>query len=281
MADIELIEQLRTHLPRLLREHPEVRHELWGIMLEAFPSRQEFMAVLEELRAFREDSNRRFEAMDRRFEELRIEMIQRFEAVDRRFEAVDRRFEAIDRRFEAIDRRFEAVDRRFEAVDRRFEAVLETLREHTQQLRDQTQQLRDHSLHLSSLGGRVGHGLESLIKAVVEEFAGQTFPFAERLVLWDETGEVFGVPKAEVEFDLYVHNGKDYLVEVKSHLKTSDVLSFYRKVQFAQGKMGRSFIPLIIALSMDPKAEPQMQELGIHYRIGAGGVVADSRHTLA
>jgi hypothetical protein len=28
---------------------------------------------------------------------------------------------------------------------------------------------------------------------------------------------------------------------------------------------------------MDPKAELQMRELGIRYRIGAGGVVADSR----
>jgi hypothetical protein len=39
MADAEFIEQLRQNLPRLLREHPEVRHEIWGIMLEAFPSR--------------------------------------------------------------------------------------------------------------------------------------------------------------------------------------------------------------------------------------------------
>ncbi len=242
MADMELIEQLRTDLPKLLRDHPEVRHELWGMMLEVFPSRQEFMTVLEELHALREDSSRRFE-------ELRADMNQRFEA----------------------------MDRRFEAVDRRFEAILETLREHTQQLREQAQQLRDLTIHLSSLGGRVGYGLESLVKSVVEEFAGPTFPSAERLVLWDEAGEVFGIPKAEVEFDLYVHNGKDYLVEVKSHLKVTDVQSFYRKVKFAEGKMGRSFIPLLIALSMDPKAEPQMQELGIHYRIGAAGVVADSR----
>lgn len=43
MPDAEFIEQLRAHLPRLLREHPEVRYELWGMMLEAFPSRQEFV----------------------------------------------------------------------------------------------------------------------------------------------------------------------------------------------------------------------------------------------
>jgi hypothetical protein len=89
------------------------------MMLEAFPSRQEFMTLLEELRAFREDSNRRFEAMDCHFEELRTDM-----------------------------------NRRFEAVDRRFEAVLDTLRSHDKQMRDM-------NVHLSSLGGRVGHGLET------------------------------------------------------------------------------------------------------------------------
>ncbi len=141
-------ELLTTELPRLLRENPQSRHEIWGLMLEAFPSREEFTSLLEELRAFREDSNRRFEAMDQRFEQqvaelrafredsnrrfeqqaaelqaFREDSNRRFEAVDRRFEAVDRHFEAIDQRFKAVDQRFEAVDRRFEAVDRRFEAV--------------------------------------------------------------------------------------------------------------------------------------------------------------
>jgi hypothetical protein len=250
MAGTELIEQLRHELPRLLREHPEVRHELWGMMLEAFPSRQEFMVLLEELRAFREDSNRRFE-------ELRADM-------NRHFEAVDRRFEAINQRFEAVNRRFEAIDRRFEAVDQRFEALIAELRDHGRRLRELT-------LHVSSLGGRVGHGLEQIIKEIVEEFAGQAFPHAERLVLRDETGEVFGVAGAEVEFDLYAHNGTAYLVEVKSYLKATDVLMFYRKVKFAEGIVGRPLIPLIIALSMHPKAEERLRELEVHYRVGAGG----------
>jgi hypothetical protein len=238
MAETEFIEQLRRDLPTLLREHPEVRHELWGIMLEAFPSRQEFMALLDEMRAMREDTNRRFEElrqdMNRRFEELRQDM----------------------------NHRFEAIDRRFEAVDRRFEAVIEELRDHSRQL-------RDVNIHLSALGGRVGYGLENMVKAVVEEFAGHTFPAAERLLLRDETGEVFGIAGAEVEFDLYVHNGEAYLVEVKSHLKPSDVLSFHQKVQFARKKLGREVIPLILALSMDAKAEESMRSLGIHYRVRA------------
>jgi hypothetical protein len=252
MAETEFIEQLRRDLPTLLREHPEVRHELWGMMLEAFPSRQEFMALLDEMRAMREDTNRRFE-------ELRQDMNRRFEAADRRAEELRQDMAS---RFEAVDRRFEAVDRRFEAVDRRFEAVIEELRNHSRQL-------RDVNIHLSALGGRVGYGLEDMVKAVVEEFAGHTFPVAERLLLRDESGEVFGVAGAEVEFDLYAHNGEAYLVEVKSHLKPSDVLSFHQKAQFAREKLGREVIPLILALSMDAKAEESMRSLGIRYRVRA------------
>ena len=36
---------------------------------------------------------------------------------DRRFEAIDQRFESIDQRFEAIDKRFENIDKRFDRVD--------------------------------------------------------------------------------------------------------------------------------------------------------------------
>jgi hypothetical protein len=281
MADAELIEQLRRVLPQLLREHPEVRYELWGLMLEAFPSRQELLAFLEELRALREESNRRFEglqheiaqrfeAVDQRFETLLREMTQRFEAVDRRFEAVDQRFETLLRemtqRFEAVDHRFEAVDQRFEtslremnqrfeAADRRFEGIFA--------------ELREQRLHLSALGGRVGRGLEFLVKGIVEEFAGESFPLADRLVLIDTEGEVFGVPGAEVEFDLYAHNGRAYLVEVKSHLKTDDVLKFQRKAMFAEAKLGRPLTRLILALSMDSKAEALMQRLGIEYQVRA------------
>jgi hypothetical protein len=293
MADQDLLERLRTELPRLLREHPEVRHELWGLMLEAFPSREEFVELLREIRALRGDMERRFqelradmdrrfqevreemdrrfqevrEEMDRRFQEFRVDMDRRFEEfrvdMDRRFEELrvdmDRRFQELrvdmDRRFEAMDRRFEAMDRRFEAMDRRFDAVIA--------------ELREQRVHLASLGARVGAGLERAIQAVVEEFAGQAFPVADRLVLTDEAGEVFGVPRARIEFDLYAHDGTAYLVEVKAHLKPSDVLAFHKKAEFAARRLDRPVTRLIIALSMERGAAALMQELGIRYRVRA------------
>jgi hypothetical protein len=124
-------------------------------------------------------------------------------------------------------------------------------------------------VHLSALGGRVGRGLEFILKGIVEEFAGESLPLADRLVLVDTEGEVFGVPGAEVEFDLYAHNGRAYLVEVKSHPKTDDVLKFQRKAIFAETKLGRPLTRLIIGLSMDSKAEALMRRLDIEYQVRA------------
>ena len=154
-------------------------------------------------------------------------------------------------------------------MDRRFEAVIAELRRHSEELHRLGREMRELNLHMSSLGSRVGYGLEYIVQEVVEEFAGQRFPFAQRLVLRDEAGEVYGVPGAEVEFDLYAHNGTAYLVEVKSHLKPNDVLMFRRKVQFAEGRLGRQVTPLILALSMESRAEQTLREFGIQYRVRA------------
>ncbi len=80
-------------------------------MLEVFPSRQEFMELLQQMRAFREDTSQRFQ-------ELREDMA------------------------------------------RRFEAIIAELRAHRILLDDLQRQSREMAIALSSLGSRVGYGLE-------------------------------------------------------------------------------------------------------------------------
>ncbi len=101
----------------------------------------------------------------------------------------------------------------------------------------------------------------------MKEFAGKDYPHVAPLVLRDEEGEVFGSPKAQVEFDLYAHSDSvevpAYLVEIKSHLKKEEVLIFHKKVKFAEKELGRSVIPLILALSMKKGAASQLKRLKI------------------
>jgi hypothetical protein len=227
----------------------------------------------------------RFEAMDRRFEAIERTLqlhTERFEAIDRRFEAMDRRFEAVDRRFEALqremDRRFEAVDRRFEALqremDRRFEAVdrrFEALqREMDRRFELQARILQVHGralrrleVGLGSLGRRFGKGFEEAVRTTIEEFAGVGPLRAERLVIRDVAGELYGVPNQEVEFDAFVHDGRRFLVEVKGFAEPEDVLNFVRKVEFARRHLPEPFEAVLLAPYATRQAVALARKLGV------------------
>ncbi|MGB9823350.1 MAG: hypothetical protein ACPLRL_08060, partial [Thermodesulfovibrio sp.] len=59
-------------------------------------------AVRNEMKAYHEATEKRFEAMDKRFEAVRNEMKAYHEATEKRFEAMDKRFEAIDKRIQFL-----------------------------------------------------------------------------------------------------------------------------------------------------------------------------------
>lgn len=245
---------LREELPKLLREDPSFASEVVGILAQTLSPRAELNRILEEIRDLREDFGRRFEAADRRFEAME----RRFEAMDKRFEAIERRFEAMERRFEALQ---EEMDRRFQALqqemDRRFELQARVLADHSRQLRRLT-------VGLGSLGRRFGLGFEEPVRAIVEEFAGLGPLVAERLVLRDEAGEVFGVKGQAVEFDAFVHDSQRFLVEAQGFAEPEDVLNFFRKVEFARKTLKEPFEPVLVAPFAHPRAVELSRQLGIH-----------------
>lgn len=230
----EFKDLIREKLPELLRRRPEFRYEIVGIMAETLATRDELAAMLKKMDEQQAEANRRFEALERRFEES-----------NRRFDAL---LAELRRHREETAQRFEAMDHRFEAVDRRFEAVIADL--------------RDLRLEVSPLSGRLGRGMEEIVRQTVERFSGEKFTEVRRLVLKDEEGELYGVP-AEVEFDLYLGGTVSYVVEVKSHFKTGDVLNFYRKKVFAEARLGGPLKGLLISASIDRSAKKKCQELGL------------------
>jgi len=240
----EFEDLIRQKLPAALREHSAFRFEIMDIMADVFATRDNFERILEEIKEIKEDGNRRFE-----------EITRRFESADRRFDKMDQRFDGVDRRFDKMDQRFDGVDRRFDKMDQRFDGVDQRL---DKMARDQ----REVRLIVSGLGGRVGRGLEEIIKQTVEEFSGQTFKKNERLWLRDEEGELYGSP-ADVEYDLYLEGAVNYIVEVKSHTKLADVFNFNRKYIFAEKRLEKKIKPIIIIVSVTDTAKKKCEELKI------------------
>ncbi|MEM4382648.1 MAG: DUF3782 domain-containing protein [Candidatus Caldarchaeum sp.] len=141
----------------------------------------------------------------------------------------------------------------------RHEAELASLRQETNKLREdmmlgfkrhdeELAKLREDMMrgfelmnrHLDALGARWGIMAESAfregLRGVLERELGLV---VEKWTAYDEDGYVYGYPSA-VYIDVAVRDGKTILVEVKSHVRRSDVNEFRRKVEFYGLKTGKT-----------------------------------------
>ncbi len=101
------------------------------------------------------------------------------------------------------------------------------------------------------------------MRGLVEEFTGLGPLRAERLVLRDDAGEVFGVRGQQVEFDAFLHDGEHILVEVKAFAEREDVLVFRRKVEFAARHLNQPLRAVLVAPFAHPRAVEAARELGV------------------
>lgn len=261
----QFVRWLRVELPRLLREDPAFYAEVVGILVQAIGSRTDVERLLQESKALREQAERSLEAAERRFEATErhfAELLERLRVNDSRFELMERRFEEVFQRFEAVDRRFEEVFQRFEATDRRFEEIFRRFEAMDRRFEANERRLSRIELGFDSLGIQVGRGLESVIPDVIADFSGIEHLEARKLVLTDAAGEVFE-EGGEVEIDAYVHNGRRFLVEVKSYAKPGDASAFAKKARFAERELGITAEKVLIALAAAPGTRERADRLDI------------------
>jgi hypothetical protein len=181
-----------------------------------------------------------------------------------------------------------------------FERTFKILEEHTQILREHSKILEEHSKRLEehsrrleeltkavgelnvtvgelkvavgSLGRRWGRDLErtvlELYRHALEE-KGVEAGKVEKFVYTDVDGRFYR-RGARIEVDVYIHDEKMYLIEVKSHAELEDVEWFYDKARIAEKILGRKAEKLIVvAVNADKEALERARELGIEVVCGA------------
>jgi len=206
-------EEVVKSLPVLLKEHPEFRMEIYDIISDGFVRRSEFYEymkksderferLLQELRAFREDTNRRFEA------------------VDKRFEAVDKRFEEMR---EDMERRFEEVYHRFDKVDTDFKDLKDWV-----------------GIVVGGFQRRAGRNLEDAVAGTLRIALGKEVKpenIMMRRKIMDDEG-LIGPKGRSYEIDLYVTNTESLIFEIKSYAEEEDIERFNDKAELAIKKLG-------------------------------------------
>ncbi|MEM3123686.1 MAG: DUF3782 domain-containing protein [Nitrososphaerota archaeon] len=118
--------------------------------------------------------------------------------------------------------------------------------------------------HLDAIGARWGIMAESAfregLRGVLEKEIGLS---VEKWTSYDEEGVVYGYPSV-VDIDIAIKDGKTILVEVKSHVRRSDVTEFRKKIEFYSLKTGKTPERKLI---ITPYAEDEALEAAKHLDI--------------
>ena len=282
-----LREQILQVLPRLIEEDPAFRQTLLDMLRPYFADRQQtedrFDRMLEELRRMREESERKWEEQQRKWEEQErkweestrrwwaaMEELRRMrEESERKWEEQRRKWEEQERKWEEQQRRWEEQQRKWEEQQRKWEEQERKWWENQEEIRKLRLDIRalDRRITtvLGSIGSRWGTRTEAAFRNAIVGILREFVPEVqvERVVERDEAGEVFGHP-ADIELDLFIHDGLWILGEIKASLDKDDVHLFVRKARFFEARRGRKADRWIIIAPMSTaKARRTARKLGI------------------
>jgi hypothetical protein len=118
--------------------------------------------------------------------------------------------------------------------------------------------------HISALGARWGIMAESAFRESLRGLLEKELGYrVEKWTVFDEAGRVYGYPSL-VDVDVTVSDGKLILIEVSSHIKTSDITTFKRKAELYMEKTGKRPDKLVaVTPYIDDTAQKAAKELGI------------------
>jgi len=221
---------LKKELLELLERDREFRLSVAGLL--------GYKEILEELKRLREDMHRGFEEHSRRFDEN-----------DRKFNEILERLDRHEEEIKALREDFLNFQRRLDAFQRSMDSFEETQ--------------KAFQRRLDALGARWGLLSEDAFRGsmwgIVERLFGGS---VEHWIYEDSEGFVFGYP-ATIEVDLIIKDKEHILVEIKSHVRKSDVGVLLRKGKLY--KRVRGITPKLVFVSpyIDEDARSDAEMLGI------------------
>lgn len=117
---------------------------------------------------------------------------------------------------------------------------------------------------ISALGARWGLISEEAFREGIRQLVEKEFGFkVEKWIRFDEKGKVFGYP-SQIDIDVAIHDQRIILVEVKSHVRPSDVTTFKRKAELYSEIEGKEPSRLLL---ITPYAEEKAVEIAKHLKI--------------
>ncbi len=254
MEESAIREIIQRKLAALVMQDAQIRDWVWHLIHDYAPSRPEtegrFEQMLAELRAMREESERKWEENRRQWQENQ-----------RKWEENQRKWEENQRQLQAMR---EESERKWEENQRQIRAILEEIKRLDHRI--------DHTI--GAIGARWGVSTEAsfrnAFRAILEESFGMK---VEQVEYRDESGEVFGRPD-QIELDVIIRNGQVIVCEIKSSASRGDIYLFERTVRSYEKRTKRKANRMILISPMVMEKDQSLaRELGIEVYSDAEEVV--------
>lgn len=188
------------------------------------------------------------------------------------FKATIERIERIEERIEKIEERLKEHSKILEEHSKRLEELTRAVQEQGKRLGELTRIIGELKVALGSIGRRWGRDLEETVLRIYEHVLrerGVIPEKIERFAYEDKEGKYY-VKGSRIEFDVYIHDDKVYLIEVKSHAEVEHIEWFYKRAEIYEKITGKKPEKLIlIAVHIDEDAYNRARELGIDVVYGA------------
>jgi len=204
---------------------------------------------------------------------------KRIEELSKRVEEHSKRLEEHSKILQEHSKRIEELSKRVEELTKAVQGQGKVLAEHSKRLEEHSKRIEElarevgkQGVVLGSIGRRWGRDLEKtvleLYRHVLEE-RGIIPEKIEKFTYVDVDGRYY-VKGSKIEFDIYMHNERVYLVEIKSHADAEDVEWLYKRAEIYEKLTGRKPDKLIlVAIHIDEDAYARAKELGIEVIYGA------------
>jgi len=219
------------------------------------------------------DWDRLEEVVERAVRRVRSEELKEMaEAVKALAEYMRTGFQEILKRLDEHDKRLSEITeilRRHEEILKRHEEILSG---HGKTLNELVKAVGELKVAMGSLGRRWGVDLEKTILKIYKdalESRGIEPGKVEKFIYTDVDGKYYR-PGARLEIDVYIHDDKVYLIEVKSHAELDDVEWLFDKAAIVGKILGRKIERVIlVAVNVDKEAFERANQLGIDVIYGS------------
>jgi Uncharacterized conserved protein containing a coiled-coil domain len=219
------------------------------------------------------DWDRLEEVVERAVRRVRSEELKEMaEAVKALAEYMRTGFQEILKRLDEHDKRLSEITeilRRHEEILKRHEEILSG---HGKTLNELVKAVGELKVAMGSLGRRWGVDLEKTILKIYKdalESRGIEPGKVEKFIYTDVDGKYYR-QGARLEIDVYIHDDKVYLIEVKSHAELDDVEWLFDKAAIVGKILGRKIERVIlVAVNVDKEAFERANQLGIDVIYGS------------